>query len=222
MTEISFTPDDYIEMRRRSVALHTKIFKKLTEEDLKTCAKHLGVWHNKRLVIEGDEEMDLFTDYSIYGYRPKGFNMAERYLRLFSKDADNFERALLLTMSAAGYAIYQIEQTNGIDSLEAVDVFSKAKYHLIDNQMAKTAHPGLMLAGYLIDFDGFTIQSGGTVLITRDILQADEVVHIIDQIEDDALSEFLDDPANGAKLARAVVTATIRLGQAKNFPHQTV
>jgi hypothetical protein len=222
MTDNTFTPDSYVEIRRRCVALQSKIFKKLTDEDVKTCGKHLGVWHNKRLVIESDEEMNLFADYCIYAYRPKGFNMAERYLRLFSKDADEFERTLLKSMSSARYAIYQVEQTNGIDTLDAVDVFSKTKYPIIDHQMAKTAYSGLMLAGYLIDLDGFKIQTGGTVLATRNILQADEVVNVIDQIEDDSLSQFLDDPSNGAKLARAVVATTIRLGQAKNFSHQAV
>lgn len=218
----NLTPDDYIEIRRRGVALHSKVFKKLTNEDIKTCAKHLGIWHNKSLAIEGEEEMDLFTDYSIYAYRPKGFNMAERYLRLFSKDADDFERKLLQSMSAARYAIYQVEQTNSVDTLGAVDVFSKAKYRIVDHQMAKTGYAGLMLAGYLIDFGDFTVQTGGTVMITRDVLHADEVVNVIDQIEDTSLSRFLDDPANGAKLARAVIATTIRLGQAKSFSHQTV
>lgn len=222
MTDITFTPDSYIEIRRRGVALHSKVFRKLTHEDMKTCAKHLGVWHTKQIVVSSDEEMDLFTDYSIYAYRPKGFNMAERYLRLFSKEADDFELTLLRAMSTARYAIYQIEQTNSIDTLDAVDVFSKARYPIIDHQMAKTAYSGLMLAGYLIDFDGFTIQTGGTVLVTRDILQSDELVQIVDQIADDALEAFLNVPANGAKMARAVVSATIRLGQAKNFSHQTV
>lgn len=218
----NLTPDDYLEIRQRCIPLSSKIFKKLTNEDIKTCAKHLGIWHNKQLVINGDEEMDLFTDYSIYAYRPKGFNMAERYQRLFSKDADDFERTLLQSMSTARYAIYQIEQTNGIDTLDAIDVFSKAKYRIVDHQMAKTAYSGQMLAGYLIDFGDFTIQTGGTVLVTRDILNADEVVDVIDQIDDDALAEFLNDPANGARLARAVVATTIRLGQAKTFSHKAV
>lgn len=218
----NFTPDDYIEIRRRSVSLNSKIFKKLTNEDIKTCAKHLGIWHNKQLVIESEEEMDLFSDYSIYGYRPKGFNMAERYLRLFSKDADEFERALLHSMSAARYAIYQVEQTNSVDTLDAVDVFSKDKYRIIDHQMAKTAYSGLMLAGYLIDLDGFTIQTGGTVLVTREFLNANEITQVIDQIKDDSVAQFLANPANGAKLARAVFATTIRLGQTKNFSHEVV
>lgn len=218
----NFTPSDYIEIRRRGVSLNSKIFKKLTTEDIKTCAKHLGVWHNKALVIDSDEEMNLFADYSTYGYRPKGFNMAERYLRLFSKDADEFERKLLQSMSAARYAIYQVEETNGTDTLDAVDVFSKHSYRIIDHQMAKTAYSGLMLAGYLIDLDGFTIQTGGTVLVTREFLQADEVVRVIDQIKDDSVAKFLSNPANGAKLARAVFATTIRLGQTKNFSHEVV
>jgi hypothetical protein len=79
-----------------------------------------------------------------------------------------------------------------------------------------------MLAGYLIDFGDFTVQTGGTVMITRDVLQADEVVDVIDQIKDDSVSQFLTNPANGAKLARAVIATTIRLGQAKNFSHKAV
>ncbi len=222
MTDITFTAADYLEIRRRGVALHSKIFKKLTNEDYKTCAKHLGVWQQKAIALENDEEMDLFTDYAIYGYRPHGFNMAEKYLRLFSKEADDFELALLRHMRCAHYAIYQVEETNGTDSLKAVDVFSKVAYPLVDYQLAKTAYQRLMLAGYLVDFDGFSIQTGGTVLVTREILEADEVARVIDQIEDDQLANFLTDPANGTKLARAVVSATLRLGQAEGFKHQEV
>jgi hypothetical protein len=220
MTDITFTVADYTEIRRRGLALHTKIFKKLSSDDIKTCGKHLGIWQHKALAIESGTEMDLFTDYAIYGYRPHGFNMAEKYLRLFSKDADDFELALLRHMRFAHYAIYQVEETNGTDSLKVVDLFSKVPYQLVDHQLARTAHQGLILAGYLIDFDDFSIQSGGTVMVTREILQADEVVRVIDQIDDDHLADFLNNPVNGAKLARAVVSATFGLGQTDNFQHQ--
>ena len=222
MTDITFTIADYSEIRRRSMDLHSKIFKKLTSDDYKTCGKHLGVWQNKALALESDEEVDLFTDYAIYGYRPRGFNMAEKYLRLFNKEADDFELTLLRHMRSARYAIYQIEETNGTDTLKAIDIFSKSRYSLVDHQMAKTARQGLMLAGYLIDFDGFSIQTGGTVRVTREIMQADEVVRVIDQIEDDHLEDFLTDPANGSKLAKAVISATFRLGQIGNFQHQAL
>jgi hypothetical protein len=222
MTDNTFTPADYTETRRRGVELHLKIFKKLTQDDIKTCAKQLGLWRNKTVQVESDEEMDLFTDYAIYAFQPHGFNMAEKYRRLFSQAADDFELAILPHMSAARYAIYQVEQTNGKDSVEATDVFSKAGYSILDHQLAKTAQTGMMLAGYLIEFEDFVIQTGGSVSITREILQADEVVKVIDQIEDDQLATFLNNPSQAAKLARAIVSATIRLGHDRHVSRTAV
>jgi hypothetical protein len=222
MTNITFTSADYLEIRRRSVLLNAKIFKKLTSEDIKTCGRYLGIWHQKALVINNEDEMDLFADYATYGYRPHGFNMAEKFLRLFHKEADDFELKLLRCMRFAHYAIYQVEETNGTDSLKVVDVFSKIQYKLIDYQLAKTAYPGLILAGYLIDFDEFSIQTGGTVSVTREILESDEVMPVIDSIDDDQLGDFLSNPANGAKLAKAVVAAIFKLGQASNFRHKSL
>jgi hypothetical protein len=222
MTDITFTPADYLEIRRRSVLLNDKILKKLTSEDLKTCGRHLRIWHQKALVIASEDEMDLFTDYATYGYRPHGFNMTEKYLRLFHKEVDDFELELLRRMRFAHYAIYQVETTNGTDTLKVVDVFSKVQYKLIDHQLAKTAYRGLILAGYLVDFDEFSIQTGGTVLMTREILESDEVMPVIDSIDDDQLGDFLSNPVNGAKLAKAVVAAIFKLGQASNFRHKSL
>ena len=203
---------DYVDIRRCGVELHSKIFKKLTLEDRKSCAKHLGVWHHKQVVLETDDDMDLFMDYAIYAYRPKLFNMAERYSRLFSHECNAFELKLLGHMSKAHYAIYQITHTNNVDKIEAVDVFSKVSYQIVDHHLAKTGYEGLILAGYLIEFGGFAIQTGGSVIVTREILQSDQVVQIIDQMQDESIAEFLSDPINGAKLARSIVGATIKSG----------
>jgi hypothetical protein len=220
MTNITFTTADYLEIRRRSVLLNAKILKKLTSADLKTCGRHLGIWHQKTLVIASEDEMDLFADYATYGYCPHGFNMAEKFLRLFHKEADDFELELLRRMRFAHYAIYQVEETNGTDTIKVVDVFSKVQYKLIDYQLAKTAYRGLILAGYLVDFDELSIQTGGTVLVTREILESDEVMPVIDSIDDNQLGDFLSNPINGAKLAKAVVSAIFKLGQASNFKHK--
>ena len=101
-----------------------------------------------------------------------------------------------------------------------IDVFSKVPYKIIDHQLVKTAKPGIILAGYLIDFDDFTMQTGGTVLVTKEVLQSDEVVRVIDRIEDGEVERFLTNPANGAKLAKAILSATFRFKQTSNFGHE--
>ncbi|WP_404360367.1 hypothetical protein [Methylotuvimicrobium sp. KM1] len=222
MTDLTFTPANYPEIRHRGMGLNGKIFRKLTKDDIKTCGKHLGIWHQKALMVQNETEMDLFTDYAIYAFRPHGFNMAEKFLRLFNKEADSYELELLRRMSQAHYAIYQVEETNGTDSLKVVDVFSKVIYRLVDHQLAKTVRQGMILAGHLIDFDGFSIQTGGTVLLSKEILQAEQVKRIIDRIDDNELSHFLSKPANGAKMAKAIISATIGLGETTNFGHVPV
>ncbi len=212
MTDITFSSADYPEIRRRSMTLTSKIFKKLSSEDIKICGRHLGIWHQKALVIDNDEELDLFTDYSIYSYRPNGFNMAEKFLRLYHKQADEFELELLRRMRSAHYAIYQVEETNSVDTLKVVHVFSKAQYTIIDYQMAKTAFQGLILAGHLIDFEGFSIQTGGTLSMRSEILESDVVTRVIDSIDDSQLGDFLSNPANGTKLAKAIVSSVLKLG----------
>jgi hypothetical protein len=101
-------------------------------------------------------------------------------------------------------------------------VFSKVQYNLIDYQLAKTAYRGLILSSYLVDFDGFFIQTGGTVLVTREILASDEVMRVIDSIDDNQLGDFLSNPVNGAKLAKAVVSATFKLGLSSKFSHKEI
>lgn len=148
--------------------------------------------------------------------------MAEKFLRLFHKEADDYELKLLRHMRFAHYAIYQVEEADSLNTVMVEDVFNKVRYKLIDQQLAKTAYQGLILAGYLVDFADFTIQTGGTVLVTKEILQSEEVTRVIDQIDDEDLAIFLNTPANGAKLARAVLFATFKLGQAKNFEHNAL
>ena len=212
MTDIKLTSEDYLEIRRRGMDLNAKIFKKLSQDDIKTCAKHLGIWRQKALSFSNESEMDLFMDYVIFGYRPNGFNMAEKFLRLFHKEADDFELELLRRMRSAHYAIYQVEETNGLDTVHAVDLFGKVPYKLIDHQLAKTAHSSLILAGHLVDFDDFTLQTGGTVCLTQEIMQAEEFMRVVDRIDDNELDTFLNNPANGAKMARAIVSTIFRLG----------
>jgi hypothetical protein len=43
---------------------------------------------------------------------------------------------------------------------------------------------------------------------------------VIDSIDDNQLGDFLSNPINGAKLAKAVVSAIFKLGQASNFRHK--
>ncbi|WKJ88894.1 hypothetical protein QZJ86_12770 [Methylomonas montana] len=222
MTDISFQAADYPEIRRALFDLHTRILKNPNLDEIKTCAKHLGLWQHKTVSYKNDTELELLMDYRVYAYRPNGFNMAEKYLRLNKNSLSDYEQALLARMRLARYAVYQVEASNGTDAVTVADVFIKTRFTLVDQHLAKTATTGMVLASHLIDFGDFSIQSGALLPLNKALLHADEVVDALERIDDDHFADYLIDPANTAKLARAIISASIRLGHTESVKYQDV
>ena len=212
MTEIIFKAEDYLAVRKALVDLHQRILKNPNLDEIKTCAKHLGLWHQKAVSFSNDDEVSLFMDYRVYAYRPNGFNMAEKYLRLHKSKLTEFEQALLARMCLARYAVYQVETTNGIDEVTVSDVFIKTRFTLVDHQLAKTAQTGMLIASHIIDLGDFSLQSGSLLMLNKALLHADELINALERIDDDNFADYLLNPVNTEKLARAIISASIRLG----------
>lgn len=222
MTEVTFNAADYANIRRALFDLHQRILKHPNPNDIKTCAKHLGLWHHKSVSFSNDTDVDLLMDYKIYAFRPNGFNMAEKYLRLHKNSLSEYDQALLARMRLARYSVFQVEASNRINEISVVDVFIKTRFTLVDLQLAKAAETGMVIAGHLIDLGEFAIQSGASLPLNKALLQADEVINVLDRVEDDNLIDHWLNPANSAKLARAIISASIRLGLTKNVKYQDV
>jgi hypothetical protein len=216
MMEIAFKATDYLTIRKALLDLHMRILKNPNPDEIKTCAKHLGLWHQKALSFSNEAEVDLLMDYRVYGFRPNGFNMAEKYLRLNKSKLSEYDQALLARMRLARYAVFQVEATNRIDEVTVTDVFIKTRFMLVDHQLAKTAETGMVIASHIIDLGDFTIQSGALLPLNRALLQADEVIEALERVDDDNFVDYLLNPANTSKLARAIISASIRLGLTKN------
>ena len=152
----------------------------------------------------------------MYAFRPNGFNMAEKYRRLHQAELCPYDQVLLARMAAARYAVYQVEATNHIDTVTVVDVFIKTRFTVVDYQLAKTAEVGRVIASHIIEFDDFTLQTGALLPLSRAILQADEVINALDRIDEDHFVEYLLNPVNTSKLARAIIVASIRLGHTRH------
>lgn len=222
MSDITFQANDYLEIRRALLDLHNRILKNPNLDEIKTCAKHLGLWHHKTVSYKNDTELELLMDYRVYAYRPNGFNMAEKYLRLNKNRLSDYDQALLARMRLARYAVYQVEASNGTDALTVTDVFIKTRFTLVDQQLAKTATTGMVLASHLIDLGDFSIQSGAVMPLNKALLHADEVVDALERIDDDNFVDYLIDPANTAKLARAIISASIRLSHTEKIQYHSV
>lgn len=222
MTDTTFKAADYPEIRRAVIDLHKRILKNPNLDEIKTCAKHLGLWHHKTVSFNNDTEVELLMDYRVYAYRPNGFNMAEKYLRLNKSTLSEYDQALLSRMRLARYAVYQVEATNGTDTVTVSDVFIKTRFTLVDHQLAKTTHKGMVIASHIIDLGDFTIQSGALLPLNKALLEADEVIDALERVDEDHFVDYLINPANTSKLARAIISASIRLGHTESVKYQDV
>lgn len=222
MTEITFNSSDYLSIRQAVFDLHQRILKNPNIDEIKICAKHLDLWHKKTVSFNNDAEIQLLMDYRVYGFRPHGFNMAEKYLRLRKNHLGQYDQALLARMSFARFAVLQIEATNRIDEVTVIDVFIKTRFTLVDHQLAKTAETGMVIASHIIDLDAFIIQTGALLPLNKALLQADEVINVLERFDDDNFVEYFLNPAITSKLARAIISASIRLGHTEHGKYHDV
>ena len=178
-----------------------------------TCAHHLGLLRKKTLVFNNETETSLFADYQVYAYRPRGFNMAELYLRLNRERLDGFDMELLIRMSAARYSVLVVDSLSAEGALQVKDIFRGLSFLLVNNGLSQTARPGDGVAGHILSFDDFFIQSGAALPVSRDLMKAEEPLRALQNLDRTAgRGTAMLDPTAGAKLARATLSAAIRLG----------
>ena len=212
MTDFLFQKADYIAIRKALIDLHQRILKTPTSDEIKTCARHLGLLHKKTLVFKNTIETDLLTDYMVYSYRPNGFNMAEKFLRLNKSRLSELDQALLFRMSFARYSVIKIKDTGKNGEINVIDIFLNTEFTLVDKQLSKSAGSGFVIAGHIIDLGQFSIQSGASLPVDKPLMMAEEVQRVLQNFDRSSDDHFLLHPANNVKLARATITAAIRLG----------
>jgi len=222
MSENHFQVADYQNIRRSLIDLHQKIIKHPSSKDVKICAKHLGLLHKKAFNFRNDTEVDLLTDYMVYAFRPNGFNMAEKYLRVNKQKLNAFDQALLSRMCLGRYTVFQIEGSNQIEEVTAVDVFIKTQFTLVDHQLAKSAKKGMVIAGHIVDLGEFCIQSGASLPLDKALLEANEVINTLGRVDEEDFVDYFLTPANSAKLARAIISASIRMGYTEKVAYHEI
>jgi thymidylate kinase len=213
MTDITFQAADYVEIHNALLDLYVPILQNPSIDEVNTCAKHLGMWHNQALCIKNEVYEGLLMDYRLYAFRPNGFNMAEKYRRLTRDKLTEYQQALLAKMADAYYALYQDEAINDIGSIIVSDMFDKSQFTLVDPQLAEFVSAGKIFASHVIDFGEFAMQSGFALPVDdKQLILDNEVLNAMERIYADYHVLGRLNPANNAKLARAIISASLRLG----------
>jgi hypothetical protein len=190
--------------------LHHAILQRFNRKDIHNCGRHLGLLKQKTLIFDNEAELAVFSDYQVYSYRPRGFNAAEFYLRTNRERLGAFEQALLARMSAAQYSLLRVDSVEERDIVHATEMLTGTARVLADRALAESARPGLAIAAHLLVLDDYSKQTGGAVPIDANLLNDPQVERAMAPMMAGAVP--LTDAAARAKMARAVISAAIRLG----------
>ena len=213
MTSANFQLAGYSRIRAMQTELHHKILKLHNREDIVTCARHLGLLHKKELFFNNEYELSVLSDYRVYSYRPRGFNLAELYLRLNRSVLDGNQIDLLTRMSAARYLYLRVDAVEEQGVLRVTDIFSEESFALVDNGLSQTLKPNNAMAAHIIDLGDFYIQSGAVLPIDRELVRTEEIERVLVLIASNFEGKTIQiTPEASAKLARATISTAIRMG----------
>jgi len=215
-----FERANYPRIRATLMELHHQLLKLPNKDDVSTCARHLGLWHKKTVVFNNNSEASLLAEYQVYAYRPCGFNLAELYLRLNRARLSEFHLKLLERMSAARFAVLVVDAVGNDETLRVTDVLCGDTFIVLDQGLSRSLRPKQGIAGHIVDLGDFSIQTGAMVPVDQELMRAVEPMRVLaalgGQVEGGG---FCISPGNGAKLARAVVAAAIRLGYTEHVQY---
>jgi len=94
--------------------------------------------------------------------------------------------------------------------VHATEMLTGTARVLADRALAESARPGLAIAAHLLVLDDYSKQTGGAVPIDANLLNDPQVERAMAPMMAGAVP--LTDAAARAKMARAVISAAIRLG----------
>jgi hypothetical protein len=137
---------DYRALRQASIALHTRLAKTLTSQDIGIAAAALGMRRGKNIDLETEDEISVLMDHAIYDVVRDGRNAVDRLIEDDPPPEGSMELRLLHSMQKARYTIFEVQTPIpgfGVRGLEGPE---RNPVLLVDLGFSATAVPGLVLA----------------------------------------------------------------------------
>ncbi len=137
---------DYQELRRKSVAVNTRLVESLNKDDIGAAAAALGILHGKHIDLETEDELSVVMDYAIHNLFHDGRNAVDRLLEnnLFAEDSPEFR--LLEAMQKSHFTLFDVTLPIPGFGVRGLDGPAKTPITIVDVGFSTTAEPGLVLA----------------------------------------------------------------------------
>lgn len=158
----------YRTLRQLGRDVQIKLIRELPKPALPECAKKLGLVKAGTLIINQDDEIAIAYDYCLQHFRRQGKNPIERALE---SSPDAKERTWLEALNRARFSVFNVTLIKGHNGAELHDLINGETIDLIDQSLASTGQPGLLLVGRILDIEGIRLSTGTLIPVPPDVYE---------------------------------------------------
>lgn len=148
-------------------ALHATIAKTASQDDVKTCGKRLGMLSRKGgkqgINFSHPMEMDVFQDYLIYMYRPRGFSLTRKLYNRKKYASESDEQQLLHCMVRARFSVFWIKEVKAEGARIAVDITNGESFCILDQTLPHHDATNVLAGLRIFPFRGMWMHTGASM-----------------------------------------------------------
>jgi hypothetical protein len=145
-------------------SLHANIARLASKDAIKTCAKRLGMLSRQggrqSIVFDHELEAEIFQDYLIYMYRPRGFSLVQQMHNRKRYQSGSDEQMLLEGMVQARFSAFWIKEVVPAGGFVALDVIRGEYFFILDQAVARQNVEGMFSAFRIFPFRGAWMHTG--------------------------------------------------------------
>jgi len=160
---------EYRRLRPLMPVLHARIGKLATKENVKACAKRLGMLARQGgkigIHFDHEAEMDVFQDYLIYMHRPRGISLVRQMLNRKHYPQGSDEQILLEGMAQARFSLFWVRELHPAGGFVALNVVTGEEVFVFDQTIPQQDTVGLLLGLRLFPFFTGWMHTGASMVL---------------------------------------------------------
>ena len=158
--------ETYDRKRKISSRLSNEFVQVLDKDKINEAGRRLGILQGDTLVLDSQDEICVVMDFAIRYLYTDGKNAIERYPECARRPLDSEALDVVRRMAVSRYRILDIDEVEPGVGLTVTDRLRRESGLLVDRSLSTTASPGRIMAGNVVEWDGYWATTGAALPMT--------------------------------------------------------
>ncbi len=174
--------EEYRRTRAIAVNLANHLVRAIPKGTLDACAKRLGMMVRGTLVFDDMSETAILMDYCIHFGLDQGVPVVSRFAATQPHPPGSAEAAVLEALCNSRFRLLAVTSVVPGLGVETVDLLRNEPRLIADESFSRSAFPGLLLAGRIVDLPEFSMTTGAVLPVTPEVIE--EIWHRLQDSRD--------------------------------------